>query len=142
MTHRQPEDTELSDASSSGDDLSTYLLNRLAIQKQELEVNKLFRALVRLKGSDLHLKVGSPPMIRINGELRSVDRGPIESEEIIHLTVPMMDERNQSNFSKEWRCRFCLFLRCGWHHMEISRQRLDTIGQCWIGRSAYQQLDP
>ena len=28
---------------------------------KDLEVDKLFRALVKLEGSDLHLKAGSPP---------------------------------------------------------------------------------
>ena len=28
----------------------------------ELEIDKLFRALVKLEGSDLHLKAGRPPM--------------------------------------------------------------------------------
>ena len=32
--------------------------------KQELEVDKIFKALVKLEGSDLHMKVGQPPMVR------------------------------------------------------------------------------
>ncbi len=30
------------------------------VQHDELEIDKLFRALVKLEGSDLHLKVGTP----------------------------------------------------------------------------------
>jgi twitching motility protein PilT len=47
---------------------------------QELEVNKLFRACVKLEASDLHLKVGKPPMVRVNGTLRPMNRGPIDDE--------------------------------------------------------------
>ena len=42
------------------EDLSAFLLNRLAVQKQELEVDKLFRAVVKLEGSDLHLQSRQP----------------------------------------------------------------------------------
>ncbi len=70
MSSRQAEESGATPASSHEDDLSTFLLQRLALQQQELEVDKLFRALVKLEGSDLHLKVGSPPMVRTQGELR------------------------------------------------------------------------
>ena len=38
--------------------------------KNELEVDKLFTALVKLEGSDLHLKVDGPPHVRVKGSLR------------------------------------------------------------------------
>ena len=37
-----------------------FLLNRLARQQGELEVNKIFRALVKLEGSDLHMRSRQP----------------------------------------------------------------------------------
>ena len=37
---------------------------RFIAKKVDLEIDKLFRALVKLKGSDLHLKVGRPPIVR------------------------------------------------------------------------------
>jgi twitching motility protein PilT len=39
------------------------LINRMSSDYKELEVNKFFRALVKLEGSDLHLKVGKPPCV-------------------------------------------------------------------------------
>ncbi len=39
----------------------------------ELEVNKLFRACVKQQASDLHLKVGRPPMVRVNGIAAPLD---------------------------------------------------------------------
>src|SRR5277367_5548128 len=41
----------------------------------ELEIDKLFRALVKFEGSDLHLKVGTPPVVRVGGTLRPLNRG-------------------------------------------------------------------
>lgn len=72
------------------------------IQKRvELEIDKLFRALVKLKGSDLHMKVGRPPIVRVNGDLRPLTRGPIDDEEMVRLCFPMMNERNRKIFNND-----------------------------------------
>jgi twitching motility protein PilT len=87
--------------SGHDDDLAAFLMQRLSLQDEELEVDKIFRALVKLEGSDLHMRVGSPPMVRIKGELRPLKRDPVDSEEMVRLVVPMMDERNRRIFRKE-----------------------------------------
>ena len=68
---------------------------------QELEIDKLFRACVKLQASDLHLKVGKPPMVRVNGTLRPMSRGPIDDEEMVRLCFPMMNERNRKIFDHD-----------------------------------------
>lgn len=101
MSHKKAEQPDTPADSSNDDDLSAFLLKRLALQEEELEVDKIFRALVKLEGSDLHMRVGGPPMVRTKGELRALNRGPIDSEEMVRLVVPMMDERNRKIFRKE-----------------------------------------
>jgi len=72
------------------------------IQKRvDLEIDKIFRALVKLGGSDLHMKVGRPPIVRVNGELRPLARPPIEDEEMVRLCFPMMNERNRKIFNND-----------------------------------------
>jgi twitching motility protein PilT len=83
------------------DEFSAALLKTAAIHEQELEVDKLFRALVKLEGSDLHMRVGSPPMIRAKGELRPLKRGPLDAAEMVRLVTPMMDQRSRAVFNKE-----------------------------------------
>ena len=77
------------------------VMERFLQKKEELEVDKIFRALVKLEGSDLHLKVGRPPIVRVDGTLRDLNRGPIEREEMVRLLFPMMDKRNQKIFEEE-----------------------------------------
>ena len=48
---------------------------RFSGKKRDLEVDKLFRALVKLEGSDLHLKVGRPPYVRVKGSLQAAQSG-------------------------------------------------------------------
>ena len=86
---------------SSAEAVAARLRESLLQEKEELEVDKIFRALVKLEGSDLHLKVGQPPMVRVRGELKPLNRGPIEAEEMVRLLIPMMDQRNLNIFEKE-----------------------------------------
>ncbi|MBQ3333727.1 MAG: PilT/PilU family type 4a pilus ATPase [Thermoguttaceae bacterium] len=72
-----------------------------SFRKKELEIDVLFKALVKLKGSDLHLKVDRPPYIRVKGELRTLNRGPIDDEEMNRLIYPMMDERNRKIYNND-----------------------------------------
>jgi twitching motility protein PilT len=59
--------------------------------KTELEIDKLFRATVKLGGSDLHLKVGAPPHARVSGDLRPFNRGPIDDDEMNRMIYGMID---------------------------------------------------
>jgi twitching motility protein PilT len=77
------------------------LAARFAKKKEELEVDRYFKALVKLEGSDLHMKVGRPPMVRVRNELRPINRGPVDSEEMVRLLLPMMSERSRKIFEEE-----------------------------------------
>ncbi len=75
--------------------------DRFKKPKGPLEIDKLFRALVKLEGSDLHLKVDRPPYIRVSGTLRPMNREPIDDDEMVRLIFPMMDERNRRIFDED-----------------------------------------
>ncbi|MDZ7620523.1 MAG: twitching motility protein PilT, partial [Patescibacteria group bacterium] len=64
---------------------------RFLAQRQGYEIDKLFRALVKLEGSDLHLKVNCAPIVRVNGVLRPLSRPPIDDEEMLRLIFQMVD---------------------------------------------------
>jgi twitching motility protein PilT len=67
---------------------------------KELEIDKLFRALVKLEGSDLHLKVGLPPYVRVAGTLRALNRPLIDDDEMVRLIFPMFNERTRRLFDE------------------------------------------
>lgn len=77
------------------------MITRMLAQRQELEIDKIFRALVKCEGSDLHLKVGRPPMVRVKGELRPLNRPPISLEEMVKLLIPMLNDRNRKIFEED-----------------------------------------
>lgn len=107
----------------------------------ELEVNKLFKACVKYEASDLHLKVGKPPMVRVGGTIRELQRGPIEDEEMVRLLVPLMNDRSRKIFERDggadfahtvdvdgtnWRFRVNLLQQLG--HMGLVARRVNS----WI----------
>jgi twitching motility protein PilT len=87
--------------SAKAEAIAARLKESLLHDKEELEVDKIFKALVKLEGSDLHLKVGQPPMVRVGGELKPLNRPAIDAEEMVRLLLPTMDERNLEIFEKE-----------------------------------------
>src|SRR5436190_16617479 len=92
----------------TADEMTARFLNK----KQALEVDKLFRALVKLEGSDLHLKVGKPPFVRVRGSLRPINRPPIDDEEMVRICLPMMDERNRKIFDEAGGADFAHTAEC------------------------------
>jgi twitching motility protein PilT len=98
---------------------------------QELEINKLFRACVKLEASDLHLKVGKPPMVRVNGSLRPMNRGPIDDEEMVRLCFPLMNERSRKIFDRDGGSDFahmCDVDGTNWRFRVNLMQQLGHVG--------------
>jgi twitching motility protein PilT len=63
------------------------------ITHRELEVNKLFRMVMKHEGSDLHLKVGLPPMMRLRGIIRSMEMKPLSEDDMERLMFPTLTPR-------------------------------------------------
>ena len=98
---------------------------------QDLEIDKLFRACVKLEASDLHLKVGKPPMVRVDGSLRPMNRGPIDDEEMVRLCFPLMNERSRKIFDKDGGADFAHMLDVdgtNWRFRVNLLQQLGHIG--------------
>lgn len=68
--------------------------------RREPEVNKLFRAVMKHEGSDLHLKVGLPPMMRHRGIIKKMDLPPLTQEQMEKLLLPIMSEKSQRQFEE------------------------------------------
>src|SRR5438045_7569412 len=66
--------------------------------RREPEVNKLFRMVMKHEGSDLHLKVGLPPMMRLKGLIRQMDVKALGQEDMERLLMPIMNERLRKIF--------------------------------------------
>src|SRR5262245_32425029 len=63
--------------------------------RREPEVDKLFRMVMKHEGSDLHLKVGLPPMMRLKGVIRTMEAPPITAEGMERLLFPIMSPHHR-----------------------------------------------
>ena len=69
--------------------------------RKEPEVNKLFRWVMKQEGSDLHLKVGLPPMMRLKGDIRRADMRPLTQDDMERLLLPILDPKKRLILDEE-----------------------------------------
>jgi twitching motility protein PilT len=68
---------------------------------REPEVNKLFRAVMKFQASDLHLKVGQPPMMRLRGDIVKLNAPPLSQEDMERLLLPQLKEKHRAILEEE-----------------------------------------
>ncbi len=82
------------------------------------------RELAAGEGSDLHLKVDSPPMIRERGELRRLSRAPLSNGELEDLAEIIVPDRRRQLFEDEGEIDFAHALPgVGRFRANVFRQR-------------------
>jgi twitching motility protein PilT len=65
------------------------------------EMDDLFRTLVSMKASDLHMSVGSPPLVRHDGEIKPLpDRAVLTAADTERILWPIAPERNREEFKR------------------------------------------
>jgi twitching motility protein PilT len=65
-------------------------------------IDALFHAMVTAGASDLHLTVGSPPIIRKDGHMVPLDAGAVAltPQDLVALLGPIMPEKNRKEFTE------------------------------------------
>jgi twitching motility protein PilT len=67
-----------------------------------MNINELFKAASKNKASDLHLIVGKPPILRIDGELRMISSEPELTKEVAERMIfSILTERQKNKFLEE-----------------------------------------
>ena len=95
---------------------------------KEPEINKLFKLQIKLDGSDMHLQVNKPCMLRIKGTIRDLQMPPITEEQMNAMFLEFMDERSVQIYNdnggadfahvvpvdgRNWRFRVNLYKQLG-----------------------------
>jgi len=65
-------------------------------------IDALFHAMVKAGASDLHLTVGSPPIVRKDGHMVKLDdeAAPLTPQDLVSLLGPIMPEKNRKEFTE------------------------------------------
>jgi len=77
----------------------------------EPEANKLFRMCIKHQGSDLHLKVGLAPAMRLAGQLRQMQLPPLTSADMERLMFPLLTPKQKHILEEEGGVDFAHILR-------------------------------
>src|SRR3954469_9960070 len=105
--------------------------------RREPKINLLFRTVMKYEASDLHLKVGLPPMMRLKGVIRRMDAPPISEEQMEHLFYEIMtpkqrqtlDETGGSDFAHvigSDECRFRVNILKQRGHLGLVARRVNA----------------
>src|SRR5665811_1136873 len=63
-------------------------------------MDELLRLMVEAGASDLHVKAGSPPMMRVDGELRPFELPALDPEDTKDYAASLMSDKQIRRFSE------------------------------------------
>jgi len=88
------------------------------------DLDRYLKACVDANGSDLHLKVGQPPYVRVNGELMALKKAAkLGAEELEKMASEIMPERLESLYDSSGGADFA-------HNVEgLGRFRVNVFKQ-------------
>lgn len=64
-------------------------------------IDALFDELLERKGSDLHLSIGYPPMVRVRGDLSPIREEPMSKEELEELLFEICDPEKKQRITED-----------------------------------------
>src|SRR5258707_635865 len=64
------------------------------------DIAKLLDAVIKYNGSDIHLRVNRPPVIRVRGELRDLGKTLLTPDDTMSLMKSVASERNQTELGE------------------------------------------
>src|SRR5689334_15115220 len=75
-------------------------------ERRGASIHSLLKGLVKHKASDLHVKVGRPPLYRINGKLLPAKLPPLSVEDVKRLAYSTMTQKQIKEFEENMQIDF------------------------------------
>src|SRR3990172_11164213 len=88
---------------------------------EDLHLDDLLRLVVEKKGSDLHLAVGIPPVIRVDGALLATNYGPMTDFHIQRMVYAVLTDEQIRHYETT------LELDCSYQLRNVSRFRVNIF---------------
>jgi twitching motility protein PilT len=68
-----------------------------------MDLNEILTIAVKARGSDIHIKTGMPPIVRIDGRLRAIPNAErLTAENVMNMAMGIMNERQQKHFDENF----------------------------------------
>ncbi len=71
-----------------------------------MDITELLAFTVKNKASDLHLSAGVPPMIRVHGDVRRINRPPMEHKEVHAMVYDIMNDGQRKHYEEHLEIDF------------------------------------
>lgn len=101
---------------------------------QPLNLPDLLKTTLELGGSDLHLSMGSPPQVRVDGELKRLDLPELTPDSIKALTYSVLTDVQKKKFEETWELDLAFGLR------GVGRFRCNVFNQKGAVGSVYRLI--
>ncbi len=88
-----------------------------------IDMNVVFRAMMEREASDLHMRVGCPPVLRINGVLYAANVPPMSLDDIKAVLDFILTEEQRATYAREYE------LDCGFGLASVGRFRVNVFSQ-------------
>jgi twitching motility protein PilT len=95
---------------------------------------ELLKTTVELDGSDLHLSIGTPPQVRVDGELRRLDGPDLSPSETKQLAYSVLTDAQKKRFEETQELDFSFGIR------GIARFRCNMFNQKGAVAAVYRQI--
>src|SRR5690606_27880486 len=124
-------DAQQGSAAAAGRAMS--LANRVGMNNQvregDLDLNTALRKMLEMGGSDLHVTVGAPPMVRVDGGLTPLDGFPVNTPEMLQRVLySILSQKQREQFEEELELDFAYAL-VGEARFRVNLyQQRDSIG--------------
>jgi len=94
----------------------------------------LLKQTVELSGSDLHLSIGSPPQVRVHGELQRLDYPELTASDTKALTYAVLTDAQKKRFEEMLELDFSFGIR------GVARFRCNMFNQKGAVGAVYRQI--
>ena len=88
-----------------------------------VQIDRLLDVMVKQDASDLHITVGRPPTVRLNGRLRNMQTKTLDADDTMALMKSVTPEKNQAEFQEKGGTDF------GFSFSEAARFRVSVFRQ-------------
>jgi twitching motility protein PilT len=87
-------------------------IGQVELRGDELPIDEILQEMVRLNASDVHLTAGAPPMVRVSGALRPLERYPMVLPEPLRRSLyAILTQRQREHFEEELELDFSYAVR-------------------------------
>ena len=100
----------------------------------DLTLHQLLKEMTEKGGTDLHVTVGAPPTIRLDGQLEPLDYPPLAAPQTKMLAYSVLTDSQKHRFEEDWELDFSFGIK------GLARYRANVYNQRGAVAAAYRTI--